>query len=96
MTPPSWAAGAPETPAAFLGRVFAMVQPMVDALAEDAAAHAGRAFDRAELRWLEITPNGSSTQHCQLMWQEEVLFEMQVSADLMQAHLKVDWPRAPH
>lgn len=96
MTSPSQPAGVFETPAAFLGRVFDSLQPMIDALSESAAATDGHAFRVSDLRWLEATPDGSSMQHCRLMWRETVLLEMQMSADQMLAHLLPSWPSRPH
>ncbi len=96
MAAPIPIAGAFAAPAAFLDSVFGELQPLLDALVEDAAAMVGHAFNPADVRWLEVTPNGSSTQHCRLMWQEKVLFEMQVSGPSLRAHLLAEWPRTRH
>jgi len=90
------AAGVEPTPAAFFNLVFGRMQVMVDALIEDAAAKYGSDFRKDDVRWLEATPDGSTTQHCRLIWQETVLLELHVSLLEMRSGCEVEWSRLRH
>lgn len=80
----------------FLTTLFGLLQPMVDALVEDAEAEYGDYFNRADVKWLEETPNGSPLQVCSLVWRETTFLQVQLSTQTCQADLSSEWSRLVH
>jgi hypothetical protein len=80
----------------FLVALFDELQPMVDALVEDAEAEYGHEFDRADVKWHEATPNGSPLQVCSLVWKDIELLQVQLSTLGSQASVSTEWSRLTH
>jgi hypothetical protein len=80
----------------FLSTLFDVLQPMVDALLEDAEAEYGHDFNRADVKWHEQTPNGSPLQVCDLVWRETCLLQVQLSTLTSHASINTAWSRLPH
>lgn len=81
---------------AFLVSLFAELQPMVDALVEDAEAEYGDDFNRADVKWLEETPNGSPLQVCSLVWRDLTFLQVQLSTPTCLADVSTEWSRPSH
>lgn len=80
----------------FAQAVFDSLQPVVDALVDDARLAFGPEFDRKDVRWLEATPDGSNQQMCRLLWRDVEMLRLQLSIPQARMEVLVSWPRSRH